>query len=175
MSLSPDFSNAETKCNFIKLIKMSAEKNWDTYSALIMAIMDVIMRETDTSLKIFFMMKLMAGMAKNNMRPVVKLKLIDLLFSFATIALENSGISNFIAQQLNHLGNDPDDTDYGLLIQRVLVRKMYESLSYPADPAMVELADSVVFESDAPMDVADEVIAETFRNKFTIKHKCHAI
>lgn len=171
MSILPDSSNVESRSNFIKLIQMIAEKNWNTYSALVIAIMDVIEREADAPKKIFLMMKLMTGLARNaHARFEIKLKLLDLLFSFAAIAKPNSNISNFLVQEINRLGNDPDDCEF--ILQQAVMRKIFQNLS---DPSVIELVDSINFESEASMEIKEEDIIKSLSKNTLIKHKCQAI
>lgn len=161
-------SSSEVVAKFSELITATVtDCDWNLYSGLILSVMDVMISTTDSQNKVIFMLKFNPALSNGKTKPLeVKLKLLELLFSFIPFARESIGLHGILVRELNKLLGDTD-----LIVQRAVLRKFRSQLP---NPDVSKLKSSLKFDCDAKVELTeDEQLTIILKSKeLKIVHKC---
>lgn len=137
-------SSSESASKFAELIITAVDSNWNLHSGLILSIMDVMIATSDSQNKILFMLKLNPALNNGEIKSTdVKLKLLDLIFSYIPLAKLRIGLPKILIRELNKLLSDDD-----LFVQRAVIRKFKLHLS---NPDVMELTTLINFDGKVEM------------------------
>lgn len=158
----------KTFCEAVKIIETC---DWRLHSSLVVTIMDVIASTDDARCKMLLMLKLNPALSSSRSKPLeVKLKLIDLLFSFLPFMDLKFGLTGLMAREFNKLLNDPDND---LIVKRAVLKEFEKNLH---NEHLQELMKSINFDCDVQMMTEDEKLEILERSKhFKRQHECLSV
>lgn len=162
--------NENFTAKFAKLIEMSKVCDWSTFSGLVVAIMDVIISITDDKIKLVYLLKFIEAKNTGIVVPfIVKLKLLEMIFSFVPFANSKIGLIGILTRELNLLLEDDD-----LILKQAVIEKLSANIS---DPLVLELKKSLNFDRNIRIKKTEEEELNAIRKSkgFKIMHTCSRV
>lgn len=162
-------SGEEVTSEFLDLIQMTATCDWNLFCSLIVAIMNFIISTADDKNKMVYLLKFDAPLSGGNEMPFeVKMKLLEMCFSFIPLAKRKIGLPGILTRELNSLLGDDD-----LIMKRVVIDKFAANIS---DPFVLELTKSLKFDDIRIKKTEEEKLNIIKKSKnFQRIHKCKQI